>query len=94
LEPILAAKILIFADIGKLFVLFFLFARLFVPLSFARFALSLRLCLEGTHARKYKKNTFFFVFCSLIRTFAADFKGCLRVQAEMIPSNLIRIIPA
>ena len=50
--------------------------------------------LEGTHARKYKKNTFFFFFCSLIRTFAADFKGCLRVQAEMIPSNLIRIIPA
>jgi hypothetical protein len=72
LEPILAAKILIFADIGKLFVLFFLFARLFT----------------------LKNIQINLVFCSLIRIFAADFKGCLRVQAEMIPSNLIRIIPA
>ena len=48
--------------------------------------------LEGTHARKYKKIVIYFVFCSLIRTFAADFKGCLRVQAEMIPSNLIQIL--
>jgi len=34
------------------------------------------------------------VFCSICTTFAADFKGCLRVQAEMIPSNLIQIILA
>ena len=50
--------------------------------------------LEGTHARKYKKIVIYFVFCSLIRTFAADFKGCLQVQAEMIPSNLIQIMLA
>ena len=49
---------------------------------------------KGTYARKYKKIVIYFVFCSLIRTFAADFKGCLRVQAEMIPSNLIQMILA
>jgi hypothetical protein len=56
--------------------------------------LTLGVHFKGTHARKYKKIVIYFVFCSLIRTFAADFKGCLRVQAEMIPSNLIQIILA
>jgi hypothetical protein len=43
---------------------------------------------------KTKKNLIFFGFSEIFTTFAADFKGCLRVQAEMIPSNLIRIMPA
>ena len=56
--------------------------------------LTLGVHFKGTHARQYKKIVIYFVFCSLIRTFAADFKGCLRVQAEMIPSNLIQMILA
>jgi hypothetical protein len=38
--------------------------------------------------RKRFVSSFFYI------TFAADFKGCLRVQAEMIPSNLIQIMLA
>ena len=41
--------------------------------------------------KKMRKHLVSSFFCI---TFAADFKGCLLLQAEMIPSNLIRIIPA
>ena len=63
LEPILAAKILIFADIGKLFVLFFLFARLFVSLSCAQFALPLS-CARRYSRSKIQKNRD--LFCILL----------------------------
>jgi len=59
------------------------------------FYVPLRLRLEDRlHLGKTKKTEFFLVFRSICTTFAADFKGCLLVQAEMIPSNLIRIMPA
>jgi hypothetical protein len=50
--------------------------------------------LEGITLGKTKKNLIFFGFSEIFTTFAADFKGCLRVQAEMIPSNLIQMMLA
>ena len=44
------------------------------------------------HENKYAFPSLNRIFVLIL--FAADFKGCLRVQAEMIPSNLIQIILA
>jgi len=59
------------------------------------FYIPLRLRLEDRlHLGKIKKTEFFLVFRSICTIFAPDFKGCPLVRAEMIPSHLIRIIPA
>ena len=51
------------------------------------------LTTQNRVALKRKSGVFFFL-CSFLRTFAADIQGVpVKWRAEMIPSNLIRVMP-
>ena len=65
LEPILAAKILIFADIGKLFVLFFLVCSLIRTFELRSICTTFELCSKVLTLENTKKTHFSLYFARL-----------------------------